>query len=412
MCVVVFVLGVAVLYHGKGWCCLRVLIELLDRESIENVLSACVFSPDIVVYLCDERDSEFFKESAICRLFQRRKMKTRARFYYFNSTDPEDIQKALSAVVRDYPGCVFDFTGGRELVLLMAGTSFAKLDVPGFFIDISKKKFVNLRGCEKYEQDFKLPSFTVEDVFTMNGAKLHGSGHFTGDVIEEKFEEDIISVFEIVMKNPSAWSKFVSWLQAACSDLPHSQTTVSAPKRMKWGRNSAQLNVILLERLQECGVIENYKQVQNKVEFTFASKLHRKCLLIEGVWLELYCYVMSKRSGFFCDVRTSVVVDWDGEESGPNNTKNEVDVLLINHITPVFISCKMSMPSPLALSEIKLLSGKFGGRRSRAVVVTMDSLKESHKALQSRAKDMHITIIDKSVLESGRLSEKLKALCS
>ena len=96
----------------------------------------------------------------------------------------------------------------------------------------------------------------------------------------------------------------------------------------------------------------------------------RRCLQNHGIWLELFAYVSAKRSGLFSDVRTSVLVDWDGSEYNNKGTRNEVDVLAVHNVTPVFISCKMGVPTPLALSEIKMLSDKFGGERTQTVLLT------------------------------------------
>ena len=105
------------------------LVELYDKEPLENVLAGCIFCPKRVVYLCDERDSSLRKERAVGRLFQSRGLHVETRFYYMNTADPAAIEHVLLAVARDYPGCVFDFTGGRDLVLLIAGLVF--ISMPG-----------------------------------------------------------------------------------------------------------------------------------------------------------------------------------------------------------------------------------------------------------------------------------------
>lgn len=382
---------------------LRVLIELFDRDPVENVLAACIFQPEIVVYLCDERDSAFFKESAIYRLFKHRGIKTLPRFYYFDACDPVGIRGVLEAVVRDYPGCVFDFSGGRDLVLLVAGACFAELRLPGFYIDLGRERFINLRGCGALADRFAIPSFTAEDVFAMTGATVHGYGHFHTTGIDGDFERDILAVFDVVAKNPRAWGEFVSYLQGLCAGTPQTALSVEGPRRLKTGR----ANPVLIGHLQNTGVITHSSMTRHRLELTFKSPLHRRCLLIEGVWLELFCYVTARQSGVFTDARTSVVVDWDGVEGGSDNAKNEVDVFLVRGVTPVFVSCKMSLPSALALSEIRLLATKFGGSQSRAVVLTAGQLGDNHRALRARAQDLGIHILDKTVLDAGTLAQKL-----
>lgn len=389
---------------------MRVLIELFDRDPVENVLSACIFKPEIVVYLCDERDSAFFKESAIYRLFKHRGLKTLPRFYYFDASDPVGIRGVLEAVVRDYPGCVFDFSGGRDLVLLVAGACFGEMRLPGFYIDLQRERFINLRGCEELAWLFEIPKFTAEDVFAMTGATVHGYGHFHTKGIDDGFERDILAVFEVVRKNPRAWGDFVSYLQGLCAGTPQNTLSVEGPRRVKNGRSSARANPVLIGHLQQTGVITKSSITRHRLELTFKSPLHRRCLLIEGVWLELFCYVTARQSGTFNDARTSVVVDWDGVEGGSDNAKNEVDVFLVRGVTPVFISCKMSLPSALALSEIRLLATKFGGSQSRAVVLTAGELGDNHRALRARAQDLGIHILDRDVLNEGLLAQRLNEI--
>lgn len=386
---------------------MRVLVELFDKDPIKNVLGVCIFEPEIVVYLCDRRDSAFFKESAIYRLLKRRRLKTMPRFYYFDASDPVGIKKVIRAVIHDYPGCVFDFSGGRDLVLFMAGACFHEMHLPGYYLDVAQEQFVNLRGCEHLEPAFAVPDFSVEDIFAMSGATVQGHGHFHPAEVRDGFEDDILAVFEIVRRNTKAWGDFVAWLQTVCSKMPAGQLTLHAPKRIGNNHGSLYANPVLLHHLLEAGVLSRCDVSHKTVDLVFKSPLHKKCLLIEGVWLELYTYILAGQSGVFNDVQTSVVVDWDGVEGGSDNAKNEVDVLLVRGVVPVFISCKMSLPSALALSEIRLLATKFGGENSRAVVVTGGRLGNNFKALQARAADLGIIILDKDIIDSGQLKSSL-----
>ncbi len=391
---------------------MRVLIKLWGREPVETGLGACIFQPETVVYLCDERDSAFLKEAAVYRLFRRRKMRTQPRFYYFDGADAVGIRRVLLAVVRDYPGCVFDFTGGRDLVLLIAGMCFSEMCLPGFYIDLYRERFLSLRGCEDLAKTFALPAFSAEDIFAMTGAALDGYGHFHTVGINEAFERDILAVFGLVLKSPRAWSELVAFMQGLCSGFPANALTVEGPRRGKSGRNAVRANPVLLEALQKAGVLTQLRFSRHRVEISFKSALHRKCLLIEGVWLELYCYVTARRGGAFNDVRTSVVVDWDGVLGGSDNAKNEIDVFLVRGVTPVFISCKMSLPTAQALSEIRLLATRFGGAGSRAVVLTAGSLAENHKALYTRAQELDIQLLGREVLAGGSLDAHLRAIAA
>ena len=81
---------------------MRTLVELYDKEPLENVLAGCIFCPKRVVYLCDERDSSLRKERAVGRLFQSRGLRVETRFYYMDTANPAAIERVLLAVAQDY----------------------------------------------------------------------------------------------------------------------------------------------------------------------------------------------------------------------------------------------------------------------------------------------------------------------
>lgn len=389
---------------------MRVLVELFDKDPISNILGTCIFEPEIVVFLCDRRDERFVKENAVYRLLRHRRMKTKPRFYYLDTRNLLQIRRVLAAVLRDYPDCCFEYSGGQDLLLLEAGSFCIPRGVPGFYIDPYKGKILNIQGCENLVNDFTMPEFAAEEIFTLTGAAIHGSGHFSDGELNEAFEEDILKTWEVVMRNPKAWGAFVTWLQAACAGTPITMLEVSAKKVSSEKTGLVRYNHAVLELLYKNRVLTLYSTSKNEVRIRFKSSLHKKCLLNQGIWLELYGYVIAKRANFFNDVRTSVLIDWDGVKGGLENTKNEVDIFLVKGVTPVFISCKMGVPSPLALSEIKLLSVKFGGSVSKAVVLTGSDLGNENKALQTRADDLDILLLDKNSLQAEILTEKLKEL--
>lgn len=393
----------------RGGSEVRVLVELLDSEPVKNVLALSIFRPEVVVYLCDERDTSFFKESTVYRFLRRRNLHTRPRFYYFNASDPGEVKQVLWAVLRDWPGCVFDFSGGRDLVMLVAGTFAAELDLPGFYIDLPEGRFVDIRGCAHLARQFEMPRFSAGDLFAMTGAAIHGYSHLSPEEITPDFERDIVAVFRMVQKNPKAWGEFVAYLQACCAGTPPGQLAVAGAKTMVGERHPLRYNPVILQHLFDAGLLTEYGVAGPSVQLAFKSALVRRCLLNNGIWLELFCYVTAKNTHWFDEVQTGVVIDWDGAEG---STKNEVDVLLIKGVTALFISCKMSLPSPLALSEIKLLSMKFGGRFSRTVLLTAAKLTGDNKPLRTRAEDLGIRLLDRTVLTGNRLAEcLLEAAC-
>ena len=135
---------------------MNTIVELYDKEPLENVLSACIFQPEMVVYVCDVKDNTLRKERAVYRFFRSRGIRAKARFYYIDTTDLGLILKLLHAIRKDYPDCVFDCTGGKDLVLLAAGIFCMENRVPAYYMDIASRRFINLFGCESMQKQFSV----------------------------------------------------------------------------------------------------------------------------------------------------------------------------------------------------------------------------------------------------------------
>ena len=392
---------------------MKTLVELYDKEPLENVLSACIFKPRMVVYICDARDSSMRKETAVDRLFKSRGLGCKARFYYIDTSNPRHIERTLAAVVRDYPGCVFDCSGGKDLVLLTAAIFCREHQLPGFYIDSYREKIIDLGGCEELIPRFQIPRFTVEDIFAIAGAKVVGYGHFGPGQLDGELERDALALWPIVFRNTGAWGAMAGYFQAASSGSEENALFVDAPRTIRVNRQTtAQVNETILERLGELGVLRGVQVHRDRVRFSYKSVLMKKCLQNHGIWLELFGYFTAKNCGSFHDVRTSVVVDWDNARGKDPSTRNEIDILLVRGVTPVFISCKMGLPTPLALSEIKILSEKFGGERTKTVLLTAADVYGQDRPLAQRARELDITLIDRSALENGDLASRLQRLAA
>ncbi len=125
-----------------------------------------------------------------------------------------------------------------------------------------------------------------------------------------------------------------------------------------------------------------------------------------GIWLELYTGLCADQTEFFDDVQVSVVIHWDGSDHDPNDTTNEIDVMLVHQLTPIFISCKTGVPTH-ALNEIKLLAERFGGIAAKAVLVTSTAVSKVAPATYRRAGDMGVMILEEEELFNKQFPQKL-----
>ena len=92
---------------------------------------------------------------------------------------------------------------------------------------------------------------------------------------------------------------------------------------------------------------------------------------------------------------------------------NEIDVILMRNVCPIFISCKSGKAGGLALHELATVSRKFGGKYARKALVLAKSCDDTAGAqfFKQRAKDMHIWIIDDVYrMSDEQLLHKLKKI--
>ena len=156
--------------------------------------------------------------------------------------------------------------------------------------------------------------------------------------------------------------------------------------------------------LRDKGVVQKCKVDDYTLEFRHKNAQVRKLLLKGGNVLELYTYMIAneiskENDGIYNDIDIGVFVDWDGIEHDFNetikDTRNEIDVMLMRGVRPVFISCKNGELKKEALYELDTVANRFGGEYAKRIIVTTDvgTNFEGYKYILQRAEDMNIKII-------------------
>ena len=127
-----------------------------------------------------------------------------------------------------------------------------------------------------------------------------------------------------------------------------------------------------------------------------------------GSALELQVYRCCLLAGCFDDVVLSAVVNWQGGGSARDAVTNEIDVMAVQGVQPVFISCKTCEIKTEALNELAILRDRFGGKGSRAVIVTSAPGSRSRSVMRRRAGEMGIEVIEWNDLAADRLIQRLR----
>ena len=388
---------------------METLIELYDERPLENVLGVEMFRPRRVVYICPQaaaRDELLHK--TLRAYFSRRALQVELIFFKANVYDTDAVLTLLRTILARYPDSAMDITGGTDAVLFAAGLLFAENDIPvltysrrkNCFYDISGLSFSGALACRV--------SYTVEDCFLMAGGSMRPGR--VDNAILKKYLGDFDGFFRLYLKHRRRWIKTVTYMQRVSPTAEDGSFSLTVRGRFQVkGERSSRIEapVEVLEDLEKLGFLRDLNIVSDEtVSFRFRDGQIRAWLRDVGSVLELYVYKACLDSGLFQDVRTSTVVDWEGDESG-KTVSNELDVMCTRGVTPVFISCKTCDVRTEALNELAVLRDRFGGKMARAAIVTAE---RGGDAMRDRASELGITVIDLDDLKKGRIQKRLKTL--
>lgn len=388
---------------------MKTLIELYDERPLENVLGAEMFRPERVVYICAENHAPDRRmQRKLREFFQHRGLEMETEFVKAKVYDADSTLAVLRDVVQRYPDCGIDITGGTDAVLFASGLLASETDLPVVTYSRRMNSFFNIRGASFSE---KLPCkviYNVEDCFLMAGGSMRPGR--VDNAILEKYLEDIEPFFKLFMVHRKSWVKIVNYIQRVSQCPPEGPIPleVRGDYTVKGERGSRiEAPEEALVGLETIDFIRDLKMEKGEsVSFCFRDAQIRAWLRDVGSVLELYVYKACLDSGLFQDVRTSAVVDWEGDERA-NAVTNELDVMCTHGVAPVFISCKTCDVKTEALNELAILRDRFGGKIARAAIVTAE---RGGAAMRNRASELDILVIDLNDLSAGRIGQRIKTL--
>ena len=100
----------------------------------------------------------------------------------------------------------------------------------------------------------------------------------------------------------------------------------------------------------------------------------------------------------YSDAMNGVYIDWDGEISAQQDgydTRNEIDVIMMHGMVPVFVSCKNGYIDKEELYKLNTVATRFGGKYAKKVLIAT-SLNDSDSSnyFRQRAEDMGIRLVE------------------
>lgn len=387
------------------------IIESFEKAPIENVISVLTSKPTKVIYLGEVSQ---MKSSMIVyeKILKEKGIETEIILKGIQKNNLQNILQVLTEIVETEEECLFDITGGEDLVLLAFGMIYERYKNTK---PVKMQRFnINTGRIIDCDCDDEV---TFEGTFTMDVKELisvYGGVVMPEDPqpMVENAMEVVDTVWELAKTDSTSWNKSISNLK----EFERKGKTNEDDLRMELDLKDAK-EVIgeyplkrhavekLLKAFYQEKLIQNLVIEQDRVSYKYKNLFVKRCLNKAGDALEMKCYfeamnLENKGKPYFNDCYVGVVIDWDGIihplEENWKDTTNEIDVMLMRGLIPTFISCKHGKIGEEELYKLNTVATRFGGKYAKKMLIATHLEKESATSMKSylqRAKDMNIQLI-------------------
>ncbi len=318
--------------------------------------------------------------------------------------------------------CVFDLTGGEELYLVVVGMIAERYSNK----HIQMHRF-NLRNDKLYDCD--MDGVTIERPNELQLTVRENIQIYGGDIIDydaekkpdgtypwdmnEEFCNDIRAMWNFCKKDVHLWNTQIGVIAAANSlsmgfseDDPLTVTALmpELADELKKRKGKLHFSEALLDALFDNDLLTGFSYDEEYFSITFKNEQVKRCLTKAGQVLEMLIYITALHAEenserVYNDVMTGVCIDWDGaihENGEAPDTVNEIDVIMMHGMIPVFVSCKNGAVDMDELYKLNTVAERFGGKYAKKVLVAtaLPSTTAFGKQFRQRAADMQIHLIN------------------
>lgn len=395
-------------------------IEFFDKNAAENICACLANPPERVVLVGGSPNVIKRHIERYQALFNGEERNCNVEFLYrsVNQYQLDKIVETLSNIVEEYDDCVFGLTGGGELYLVAMGIVKERYKHK----NIQMHRF-NLRNNTIYDCDQdgktvfegKLPKLTVAENIRIYGgdvvtSEIKSDATYKWDMNDE-FKQDIRDMWEICRKKPGSWNSQINGFAALASvgDESLDKLSYSATRKQldiyyeKHDMKSVYKQWIIAALLEK-GLLTEYGEKNGRQYIGFKNEQVKRCLVKAGQVLEMKMFLSALEARdengelVYNDVVNGVYIDWDGKihsDGKTQDTDNEIDILMMHGIVPVFVSCKNGKIETEELYKLNSVAERFGGGYAKKVLVAASlGHSKSNEALRQRARDMGIRVIE------------------
>ena len=409
-------------------------IEFFDKNSVENLCACLTMLPKEVVLVGDNETAMKRHIEDYKTIFEGRGQEVKFSYKKVFRWKVSQIIGVLEQIIENYEDCVFGITGGDELVIFALGILCERYQDRN--LQVHK---ISINNSKVYDCDMDgetigshIPTLSVEENIRIYGGEIeysdvHGGKTYRWDMTDD-FEKDIEEMWSVCKKNTRGWNKQIGVFDTIkkVGVIGEDGLTITAniaevKKYYETHAGQYSINREIAGELLAKGLLTRLDVNADTVTMTCKDLQIKRCLTQAGLALEMKIYKMARelraddKNILYNDVMNGVQIDWDGIIRGEDeiyDTTNEIDVMLMHNMLPVFISCKNGSFKADELYKLTTVAERFGGKYAKKALVA-SSLEDSDadKILKQRAQDMGIVVIDKKdVMNDTALKKKLENL--
>lgn len=384
---------------------MKSLIELYDTSPIENVLGTEMFRPSELILICPpevEQDRDFRR--SLRNYFEYRQCPVKLTFIPVSMLDALKIERVLSEILESRPDCAIDIAGGTDAALFAAGAVSGNASV--FTYSRKRNTFFEIKNAPYARSLPCTVQLDAKACFLMAGGKLL-PGREDNAKLKTMLPE-MEQLFEVYTKYRRVWNRQINYIQKISSAEP-GKLNAEGCWTEKAGDRNVNADAGLFNALADAGLILDLKLGETGLRFRFPNETVRFWLRDIGAVLELQVFRACLAAKCFDDVVLSAVVNWQNVNTQRDSVTNEIDVMAVQGIQPVLISCKTCEIRTEALNELAILRDRFGGKFSRAIIATSCLATKNRAPMRSRAAKLDIEVIEWDDLRFDRLVGRLQA---
>lgn len=406
-----------------------------DKELLDNICSCFVRIPEKIYFIGNDKDKMEKHIKRYKKVLSDRGAEVEMIPIPVNRNSMSALIGRMTEIVEAEDECIFDLTGGDDLCLVAMGVIFERyresknIQMHRFNLRSNRVYDCDEDGQVLYEKD--MPKMSIAENISVFGGEIIYDDEKENAThrwdMNDDFIDDIDIMWHICSTNANKaptrkWDRQIMIFEKLESiggcDGSLTSTASLAEIRKFFETDGAEknrsfyINKRIISELKKYRLID-FTENEDELRITYKNEQVKRCLTKAGMALEMKIYLLSlfvEKDGerVYDDVLHGVSIDWDTKSDSETDVKNEIDVIAMHRMIPVFISCKNGDVKMDELYKLDSVATRFGGKYSRKVMVVSDlKLNQNEMYIRHRADEMGIEIVDTIELGNEKLEKRL-----